>query len=301
MMLDFSGKVIIVTGAAHGIGRRYAEFLAGRGAAIVVADTGGDPTGTGQSEGPGGDVVRHITANGGKAVNVVASVATEEGAARIVASAIEHFGRIDGLVNNAGIIRMSAFEDATVDLYRSHLEVHLIGTMLVSKAAWPHLVASGCGRIVNTVSGAVAGALDMAHYASAKGGIYSFTRCLGILGADAGVMVNAVSPAADTRMIEVPGMAEALPPGTIDFLREKMSPRWIAPVTAYLLHESCTLNGEVLSAGGGSVSRMVMMNTPGIHSETLSPEEIAERIGEIMDVSKAEVAPLVTLHPAMAH
>lgn len=301
MQLDFSGRVIIVTGGAHGIGRCYAELLAERGAAVVVADTGGDTGGTGQSEGPGAEVVRRIASSGGKAVNVVASVATEEGAARIVDAAIAHFGRIDGLVNNAGIIRMAAFADATSDLYRSHLEVHLIGTMLVSKAAWPHLVASGAGRIVNTVSGAVAGAVDMAHYASAKGAIYSLTRCLGIIGASDGIMVNAVSPAADTRMIDVPGMAEALPPGTIDFLRDKMSPRWIAPVTAYLLHQTCTLNGEVLSAGGGSVSRMVMMNTPGIHSETLSPEEIARRIDEIMDVSKAEVAPLVTLHPAMTN
>ncbi len=296
--MDFNDKAIIVTGAARGIGRCHAELLATRGAMVVVADSGGDPEGGGQSSAPGDEVVQGIIAKGGQAVNVVASVATEEGAARIVSAAIDSFGRLDGLVNNAGIIRMCSFENGTADLYRSHYEVHMIGTMLVSKAAWPHLVASGAGRIVNTVSPSITGTNGMIHYAAAKGAIWSFTRNLAVIGAQVGVNVNAVSPAAETRMIYVPGMAEALPPGSIEYLQSRMAPELIAPVVAYLLHGSCALNGELLGAGGGSVHRMVMIASPGIQSDALTLEEVAARIDEIMAISHAAVIPHTTPDPA---
>jgi NAD(P)-dependent dehydrogenase (short-subunit alcohol dehydrogenase family) len=295
--MDFQDKAIIVTGAARGIGRCHAELLAARGAMVVVADSGGDPEGGGQSAAPGDEVVQAIIARGGRAVNVVASVATEEGAARIVAAAIDNFGRLDGLINNAGIIRMSSFADTSAELFRAHYEVHMIGTMLVTKAAWPHLVASGAGRVVNTVSPSITGTNGMIHYASAKGAIWSFTRNLAVIGAQAGVNVNAVSPAAETRMIYVPGMAEALPPGSIEYLQAKMAPEWIAPVVAYLLHGSCRLNGELLGAGGGAVHRMVMVASPGIHSDALTLEEVAARIDEIMDLTHAEVIPHTTPDP----
>ncbi len=289
-MLDFTGKVIIVTGAARGIGKAHVELLAERGASVVVADLGCSTEGEGKSAEPGDALAEEIRKCGGKAANVTASVTTQDGVEAIVRAALDAFGRIDGLVNNAGIISMGAFPETPIEIYRSHMDVHFFGTVLMSRAAWPHLVRSG-GRIVNTVSGTLNGALGMMHYASAKGALYAFTRNLAVIGAGAGVKVNAVSPAADTRMIDVPGMAEALPPGTIDFLRAQMSPHWIAPVVAFLLHESCAVNGEVLNAGGGSVSRMVMMNSPGIASATLSLEEVAARIGEIMDISETEPAP----------
>lgn len=298
-MLDFTDKVIVITGGARGIGRCYAELLAGRGASVVIADLGCETGGEGASAEPGEALARSLNDRGpGRAASVTATVATEDGAAAIVQAALDAFGRIDCLVNNAGIIRMGGFPETPIGVFRAHMDVHFFGTVLMSQAAWPHLVQSR-GRILNTVSGAVNGALDMIHYASAKGAIYSFTRNLAVVGASCGVKVNAISPAADTRMIDVPGMAEALPPGTIDFLRAQMGPHWIAPVAAYLLHESCPLNGEVLSAGGGSVSRMAMVNSAGIAADTLSVEDVASRIDEILDLAGAAPAPLATGHPAV--
>ncbi|GAA1572787.1 SDR family NAD(P)-dependent oxidoreductase [Actinomadura kijaniata] len=289
-MLDFTDHVVIVTGAGRGIGRAYARLLADRGAAVVVNDLGGDTDGHHASGGPAASVVAEIEAAGGTAVASADSVADPEGAAAIVATAVARFGRVDAVINNAGIYRLGRFEDLALEVFQDFIDVHYTGSLLVSRAAWPHLTASGHGRIVNTVSAAMTGQPDMAHYGAAKGAIYGLTRNLAIAGAPHGVKVNAVAPGAGTRMLRL--AAPALPPGTVEFMDEHMPPEMVAPMGAYLAHADCAVTGEVFNAAGGHVSRMVVVNTPGIHDPKLTPEIVAERIDEITALDDAQPAEL---------
>jgi NAD(P)-dependent dehydrogenase (short-subunit alcohol dehydrogenase family) len=175
--------------------------------------------------------------------------------------------------------------------------VHYFGSVLVSRAAWPHLIESGTGRIVNTVSSAMLGVPDMVHYGSAKGAVYGLTRNLAVAGAADGIRVNAVAPGAGTRMLDE--AVDALPPGTVEYMKEAMPPRMVAPVAAYLAHESCSLTGEVLNAAGGAVNRLVVANTAGIADPELTPEKVADRLDEILAIGAAEPAPLMLPTPAV--
>jgi NAD(P)-dependent dehydrogenase (short-subunit alcohol dehydrogenase family) len=295
--LRFDGKTVIVTGAGRGVGRCHALLFAERGANVVVADLGGELDGSGSSAGPAEEVVAEIEAAGGKAVACHASVADPAGAQSIVQTALDAFGSVDVVVNNAGIAAPDYLDDISIERFRTMADVHYLGTVLVTKAAWPHLAAGAC--IVNTTSEAVLGFVPKSSpYAGAKGGVLGFTRALALEGVGKGVRVNGIMPRANTRLSGPPVMAK-----TYDIPEELLPADALAPYAAdlvspaavYLAHESCPLNGEVLIAGGGQVMRMAFVVNEGITSEKMTPEDVAAGLDTLMDISKAEeikVAPM---------
>jgi NAD(P)-dependent dehydrogenase (short-subunit alcohol dehydrogenase family) len=289
-LMRFDGRTAIVTGAGRGVGRAHARLLAARGAHVVVVDLGGQLDGTGASPEPAENVVKEIKAEGGIAVPCSASVATEEGADAIVQVALEAFGRVDVIVNNAGISQPDWFDDLTVDRFRQMIDVHFLGSVNVTRAAWPHLQSNGYGRIVNTCSEAAFGMVPKnTSYGSAKGGVFGFTRSLALDGRRHGILVNAIAPRASTRLSDTKVLAHVydLPEETFGEVMDGFAPEFVAPAAAYLAHESCQLNGEVLVAGGGQVLRMAIMQTQGFTSPTLTLEELAANLDVVMDMTDA--------------
>ena len=291
--LRFDGRTVIVTGAGRGVGRSHALLFAKRGARVVVADIGSELDGAGSSSGPADDVVAEIKAAGGEAVAAFASVAEETGAATIIETAMASFGRIDVVVNNAGIAApMDWIENLTSADYRRMVEVHHLGTVYVTKAAWPHMMAAGYGRVVNTTSEGVLGMVPKnSSYASAKGAVLGFTRAVALDGLRHGIHVNAVVPRAQTRMSSAEVLAHVYdsPPEAFGASMPQFAAELVSPAAVYLAHESCTLAGELLIAGGGQVMRLALSETVGITSDDLTPEAVAERIDEILDTTSATV------------
>jgi NAD(P)-dependent dehydrogenase (short-subunit alcohol dehydrogenase family) len=289
--LRFEGRVALVTGAGGGLGREHALLLAARGAAVVVNDLG-SPTMGGQDHdpGPAGVVVDEIRAAGGVALANSDSVATREGGAAMVAAALEEFGRLDIVVNNAGIIRNRTFPNIGEDELEPVIDVHVKGAFFVTRPAYEHMRTAGYGRIVNTSSGSgLFGSFGQSAYAAAKAAVYGLTRTLALEGARYGIRVNAVAPGALTRMTGDVLGDESPTAGALGLTGEdlvaQMGPHQVAPVVAYLAHETCELTGEVLSAAGGRVGRIFMGATRGIHTDDLTVEEVAEHIGAICDES----------------
>jgi NAD(P)-dependent dehydrogenase (short-subunit alcohol dehydrogenase family) len=289
--LRFDGRVAIVTGAGRGVGRCHALLLASRGARVVVADLGGALEGGGSSAEPAEMVVKEIEALGGEAVACHASVAEEVGAASIVQTALDAFGRVDVVVNNAGIADPASFEDEPAEKFRRMVDVHYLGTAYVTKAAWPHMMAAGYGRIVNTTSEAVLGFVPKAgSYAGAKGGVLGFTRALALDAPRHGVRVNAVMPRAQTRLSAPAVMAKTydVPESVFDSgSMDQYAPELVSPAAVFLAHESCQLNGEVLVSGGAQVMRMAFVCNDGITNQYMTPEFVAENLATIMDLSGA--------------
>ncbi|GAA2663099.1 SDR family oxidoreductase [Nonomuraea recticatena] len=273
-MLRFDGKVAIITGAGHGLGRSHALLLAERGAHVLVNDLGGALDGTGASTGPAAEVVELITKNGGQAVANTDNVATPEGAKAIVRSAVDAFGKVDIVVNNAGILRDKSFGKMTVEEFDTVLAVHVRGSYLVSQAAYPYLKEQGYGRIVNTSSPAgLFGNFGQANYSTAKMGLVGLTKTLAIEGARSGIKANAIAPIAWTRM------TEALLPAEFE---AKFTAERVSALVAFLTHESCEVTGEVFSVGGGKVARVFVAEGPGWKTDDLSPETIAANWDSIM-------------------
>lgn len=272
---SFEGRVAIVTGAGRGIGRAHALLLAQLGASVVVNDLGGSMEGVGSDTEPAAAVVSEIVAAGGAAIADQHDVAAPDGAQALVDAAVERFGRLDVLVNNAGIIRWAGVPDADADNLDQHLAVHVGGSLHTTRAAWPHMVEQQYGRIVMTGSAGMFGLPHNVSYASAKGGVVGLTRSLATAGAPHGIKVNVLAPAAFTRMAGTP--ADEPPP--------EMAPELVAPMAAFLAHEACPVSGEIFAAGAGRFARIFIASTEGyVHAgATPTIEDVARHWETIND------------------
>lgn len=278
--IRFDGRVAIVTGAGGGLGRAHALLLAARGAKVVVNDLGGAVDGSGHSSRAADAVVEEITAAGGQAVASHDAVDDPEGAERIVKAALDAFGKLDIVVNNAGILRDVSFMKMDQAAWDAVIRVHLTGTMLVSKAAWPHLRENAWGRMVNTTSAAgLYGNFGQANYSAAKMGVVGLSKTLAHEGAKYGIKVNVIAPVAKSRMTET-----ILPPPVL----EKIKPEAVSPLVAYLCSEQCEETAQVYAVGGGYVARVAVVEARGVQlGEGLTPEQIAESWSEANDLSDA--------------
>lgn len=288
MQKRFDGRTAIVTGAGGNpsLGRAHALLLASRGANVVVNDIGSDPAMRNYpGEASAQAVVAEIRAAGGRAVASVHSVASFEGAEAIVQTALDAFGGIDILINNAAISVGAPIAVMTPADYERHIAVNLMGTLWCCRAAWPHMQAKGYGRIVNTTSSAMTGFAQQAAYAASKGGVWALTRTLAAEGAAQGIKVNAISPGAFTRLVSAmlqddsPLLASA---------REHMPPELSSPAVALLAHEDCPATGECIDSAGGAVQRTFIGRTKGLLDTAQSIETLAMRWEEVMDQTGAE-------------
>jgi NAD(P)-dependent dehydrogenase (short-subunit alcohol dehydrogenase family) len=272
MTLSFDGKVAVITGAGGGLGRSHALELARRGAHVVVNDLGGSVDGVGGDDSAAQKVVDEITAAGGEAVANHDSVATPEGGKAIVQAALDAWGKVDIVINNAGILRDTSFAKLTPEQLEPVLDVHLKGAFYVTQPAFVQMKEQGYGRIVNTSSGAgIFGNFGQTNYGAAKMGLVGFTNVLAQEGAKYNIRANAIAPVAATRMTE----------NILGPLLDKLGPEYITPVALFLAHESCEVTGEIYSCGGGRVARVFVGVTPGIVAEDLSVETMGERLAEI--------------------
>jgi NAD(P)-dependent dehydrogenase (short-subunit alcohol dehydrogenase family) len=263
--IRFDGRVAVVTGAGAGLGREHALLLAARGASVVVADVAAAAA-TG--------VVAEIEGAGGRAVAAPFSVSESTDGERIVATAVDAFGRVDIVINNAGITRDRTFANLSDDELDAVLRVHLYGAFNVTRPAWRLMREQGYGRVLNTSSNAgILGNFGQTNYGAAKMGLVGLTRVLALEGAKYGIRVNALAPMAKT------AMTEEVFAGTFDAL----DPALVAPVAAWLVHEDCPVTGEIYSAAGGRVARFVIGLTRGFHASGLTIEDVRYRFGEARD------------------
>ncbi len=272
--LGFDGKVAIITGAGGGLGRQHALLLAARGALVVINDLGGAVDGSGSDQGAAAKVVDEIKAAGGEAVADTNSVATPEGGAAIVQTAIDAFGRVDIVINNAGILRDKSFHNMEPDLMNPVFDVHLKGAFHVTQPAWVRMREQGYGRIISTSSAAgLFGNFGQTNYGAAKMGLVGFTRVLAVEGAKYNIKANAIAPLALTRMTE----------DIMGALGDKLDPGLVSPLVTYLAHESCEATGRVFSVGGGRVAEVFLGETVGYTNPALSPEDVRDHWGTITD------------------
>lgn len=255
----------LITGAGRGLGRAYALGLAARGCQVVVNDLGVSLDSSQRSEQAASHVVDEIVAHGGKAVASSHDVVTQSD--EVVALAISKFGRIDVVINNAGALTGTTFSETSATVWQSLFDVHFAGTVRICRAAWPHLMEAGHGRIVNTASSALLGNSWMTSYGAAKGGIVGFSHSLAIEGESAGINVNCIFPTGWTRMSESlrdPQIAAAL--------KHKFQPERVAAFVMWLAHAQTTVSKQMFIVGGGQVSRLEFAFAPFVKASEDTPE-----------------------------
>jgi NAD(P)-dependent dehydrogenase (short-subunit alcohol dehydrogenase family) len=288
-VLDFTGRVAVVTGAGRGIGRAYALLLASRGAMVVVNDLGADVMGVGASRGPAEEVVSEIRAAGGEAIADANSVATREGAESLIQTASSHYGPVDVLVHNAG---------RNLGDLDSILDVHVRAGFWLTDAVWDAMVARRSGRIVLTTSasglygdGTGPGVNPKQPYATAKSAVIGLTKALAMRGAPAGIRVNAISPTAHTRIV---GLNRGIENTRPDAPSSSATPDWVAAnapaglVAAgalWLMHDSCPVSGRLYAIGAGRVGEIFLGVTRGYIATDgeLVPDDVPAHLGEVHD------------------
>ena len=282
--LRYDDRVIVITGAGRGLGRAYAELLGARGARVVVNDPGSAVRGEGIDAGPAAEVVAAIKAQGGDAIVSTDSVATPEGGRAIIEAALDHYGRIDGLIHNAGNVRYGSMQDLSQEDFDAVLDVHLRGAFHVARAAFPHMCKARYGRIILTSSiGGLYGNRDCVNYGMSKSGMIGLNNVLALEGEAEGVKSNIIVPGAVTRRAE--GLdTSAYPP---------MDPELVAPAVGYLAHQDCAVSGEMLIAMAGRVARAYTMETVGLFQPDWTIEQIADRLEGIRDTQDALLFPPV--------
>jgi NAD(P)-dependent dehydrogenase (short-subunit alcohol dehydrogenase family) len=276
--LRFDGQVAVVTGAGGGLGRAYAELLAVRGASVVVNDPGVALDGAGGDDGPAREVVWAIESAGGKAVPNFDPVGTEEAGQRLIEQAVETFGRVDIVVNNAGIFTPRyTFLDTSTESFERLFRVHVMGTVHTVRAAWPHMQMQHYGKIINvTSSNAYVGSAGRLEYSTAKGAVHGFTKTLAKESLDSGIYVNAIAPGALTR----PVTASTDMYDDEEFARP-FSAELVAPTVAWLAHPDTHVNGEVFTAVAGTTAQLVVGETYGFGSDLPTPEDIRDNSDRI--------------------
>ena len=286
MSISFEGKVALITGGAQGLGRCHALELARRGAKIMLNDLGGSadgradgsPSAAGTSAAAQA-VVSEIVQMGGEAQANGASVTDDDGVAQMVEETKKAFGRIDILINNAGILRDKTFAKVTMEDFEAVVDVHMWGTVKVTKAVWPHMREQGFGRIlVTTSSSGIYGNFGQTNYGTAKTAVVGLMNTLKLEGEKYNIHINALAPVAATRMT-----SEIMSEEIIDAMR----PELVTPGVIFLVSEDAP-NGIILSAAGGGFAVAKMMESRGVFlGKNPTPEEVAARWGEISDMSQA--------------
>lgn len=275
MSTSFSGKVAIITGAGGGLGRTYALELARRGACVVVNDLGGDQHGKGGATSPADTTVAEIRTAGGDAVASYDSVATPHGGAAIVEKAVETYGTVDIVINNAGILRDRSFTNLTAEDFGAVISVHLLGAFHVTQPAFKVMKDKGYGRLLFTTSAAgLYGNFGQANYAAAKMGLVGLANVLAIEGARHGITSNVIAPIARSRLTE----------DLLGDLATHLDPELVMPLALYLVSPECTLTHEVFSAGGGRFARAFVGLTGGWFAGTEARptlEDIRDHIADI--------------------
>lgn len=272
-MLEFNDKVALVTGAGRGLGRSHAELLASRGAAVLVSD---------MNQAAAEETAAAIVAAGGKAVGVQGDVTTD--AEAIVKAAVDNFGKLDIVINNAGVDQHTDFDENALAQTRRHMEVNFFGTVAVTAAAWPYLVASGNGRVVSTASPTLSGWEGETPYVASKGALYAWTRTLSIEALKKGIRVNAIAPTAYTALAE----AADIPQSLKDQLKATMTTAMVSPVVAYLASDECAVAGETILAQGGLIQRFSLAMNDGYTNPELTPEDVQANLEAIVDDSSAK-------------
>jgi NAD(P)-dependent dehydrogenase (short-subunit alcohol dehydrogenase family) len=279
----FDDRVAIVTGAGGGLGRAHALLLASRGAKVVVNDLGGARDGTGAGSAMADKIVEEIRAAGGEATANHDGVDTMEGGESIVKTALDAYGKVDILINNAGILRDRAFHNQTEDDWDKVLAVHLRGAFCVTQPALRVMRQNSYGRIVFTTSAAgLFGNFGQTNYGSAKMGLVGLMNTLKIEGQKYSILANTIAPLAASRLTE-----DILPPPAL----QKLIPELVSPIVAYLCSEECTETGSVWSAGGGYYGRVAMVEGKGVFMDPgngVTIEQVRDNWGKIKDMSGAE-------------
>jgi len=281
---NFNGRVAVITGAGRGLGREYARLLGSKGAKVVVNDPGVSIKGEGGDAGPAEEVVREIKSLGGEAVACTESVATPEGGKAIIAAALDHYGRIDILIHNAGNVRYGSLEELTQEDFEAVVRVHLLGAFHVVRPAFPVMCKAGYGRVVLTSSiGGLYGTHNVVNYGVSKAGMIGLNNIVAIEGAARGVKCNIIAPGAVTRLADGLDTSQYPP----------MGPELVAPVVGWLAHESCSITGELLISMGGRVARALIAETEGVYQSSWSIDDVGARIDAIRDTSKLWLLPPV--------